>query len=139
MDPTIWGPHYWFVLHTIAFNYPMNATSIQKKVYHRFIHNLHEFLPNRTIGGIFQKLLAEHSVTPYLDSRKDFIKWMHFIHNKINERLEKPKMTLEDHYRDMAYKYAPKKTNKLRIVLILVLLLGLSGILAGFYERVKDK
>jgi hypothetical protein len=78
-------------------------------------------------------LLADYSVTPYLDSRKDFIKWMHFIHNKINERLEKPKMTLEDHYRDMAQKYNPQGTNKFRILMALLLL----GLIWNIYPSLR--
>ena len=84
MDSTIWGPHYWFVLHTIAFNYPLHPTSIQKKIHHRLIHNLHEFLPTKTIASTFEKLLKEYPVSPYLDTRADFVKWMHYMHNKIN-------------------------------------------------------
>jgi hypothetical protein len=98
MDSTIWGPHYWFVLHTIAFHYPIHPTTIVKKIHHRFIHNLHEFLPNKTIATTFEKMLHKYPVTPYLDTRDDFIKWMHFMHNKMNERLEKPTISLSDHY-----------------------------------------
>ena len=31
LKPQIWGPHYWFFLHTVAFNYPIHP--IQKKFY----------------------------------------------------------------------------------------------------------
>ena len=42
MDAEIWGPHYWFVLHTIAFNYPKHPSAIQKKLHYRLMHNLPE-------------------------------------------------------------------------------------------------
>ena len=105
MDPTIWGPHYWFVLHSIAFNYPQVPTSTQRKVHYRLIHNLHEFLPHKEIAGKFSKLLETYPVAPYLDSRADFIQWMHFMHNKINESLGKPTMDLHEHRTEMKHVY----------------------------------
>jgi hypothetical protein len=33
-----------------------------------------------------------------LDNRDSFIKWVHFIHNKINEKLEKPIIPLNQFY-----------------------------------------
>ena len=40
MDPTIWGPKLWFVIHTVTFNYPSNPTNIDKKVHFDFFMNL---------------------------------------------------------------------------------------------------
>ena len=126
MDPEIWGPHYWFVLHTIAFQYPKKPTSIQKKVYHRLIYNLYEFLPNPSIKTSFSKMLEQYPVSPYLDTRDDFIKWMHFIHNKINERLNKPTITLAEHYERMEDLYHPKRKLPIWVqLLILSILLGI--------------
>ena len=31
LDPVVWGPHYWFVLHTIALTYPSNPNETIKK------------------------------------------------------------------------------------------------------------
>jgi hypothetical protein len=98
MDPNLWGPHYWFFLHTVAFHYPTHPTSIQKKMYHRLIHHFYEFIPNKSIATLYEKILQKNPVTPYLDTRDDFIQWMHHIHNKINERLQKPTITLQEHY-----------------------------------------
>ena len=30
-NPIIWGPHYWFVLYTIALSYPLNVNESTKK------------------------------------------------------------------------------------------------------------
>ena len=30
-EPEIWGPHYWFFLHTVAESYPLHPTSVTKK------------------------------------------------------------------------------------------------------------
>ena len=84
LEPNVWGPHYWFVLHTIALTYPKNPNSVIKKKYYDFIHNLPLFFPIESIGNQFSTIIDKYPVTPYLDSRASFIRWMHFIHNKVN-------------------------------------------------------
>ena len=98
MDPEVWGPHFWFFLHTIALHYPKYPNAVSKKKYYDFLSNLPLFIPVYSISVHFSKLLDEYPITPYLDNRDSLIKWMHFIHNKINESLEKPKISLSDFY-----------------------------------------
>ena len=108
LDPKIWGPHYWFVLHTIALNYPLNPTDIIKKKYYDFILNLPLFIPINDISNKFSKFLDEFPVTPYLDSRESFIKWIYFIHNKINISLDLPEISLEESFRIYFKNYESK-------------------------------
>ena len=108
LDPNVWGPHYWFFFHTIALNYPQFPNTVSKKKYYDFVSNIPLFIPVDAISVYFSKLLDEYPVTPYLDSRDDFIRWMHFIHNKINEKIEKPKVSLNDFYINYYNAYKPK-------------------------------
>lgn len=135
LDPKVWGPHYWFMLHTIAMSYPNYPNTVTKKKYYEFIQNLPMFLPIESIATDFSKLLDMYPVTPYLDSKDAFIRWMHFIHNKINEKLEKPKISLNQFYIDYYEAYKPKdlKTReyirvrgKIIYCVVLILILGLS-------------
>lgn len=98
LDSKVWGPHFWFFLHTITMCYPIRPNAVTKKKYFEFIQNLPLFIPIENMSGEFSKLLDEYPVSPYLDSRDSFIRWMHFIHNKINQKLEKPNITLNDFY-----------------------------------------
>ena len=107
LDPKVWGPHYWFFLHTITMSYPLRPNSITKKKYYEFIQNIPMFIPVETIATHFSKLLDEYPVTPYLDTRDSFIRWMHFIHNKINQRLEKPQISLNQFYVNYYEAYKP--------------------------------
>ena len=92
MDKSVvWGPKYWYVLHMMAFHYPLNPNKVTKKKYYDTIMNFPLFIPHSAMGNNFSKLLDKYPVTPYLDSRESFIKWTHFIHNRVNESLEKPK------------------------------------------------
>jgi len=92
-NPEIWGPHYWFFLYTVALSYPLNPNDVSKRKYYDFIQNLPLFMPVPDIGNTFSQFLDRYPITPYLDSRESMIKWVHFIHNKINVYLGKPELT----------------------------------------------
>ena len=98
LDPKIWGPHYWFFLHTVAMTYPHHPNAITKKKYYEFIQNLPLFVPVEEISKELEKIINLYPITPYLDNRDSFIRWTHFIHNKINEKLEKPQISLNDFF-----------------------------------------
>ena len=47
LNPDIWGPHYWFVLYTIAISYPINPNDVTKKnimILYKIYHYLFQFL-----------------------------------------------------------------------------------------------
>ena len=44
LDANVWGPHYWFVLLTMATSYPKNPNDVTKKKYYEFIQNLPLFM-----------------------------------------------------------------------------------------------
>ena len=51
-----------------------------------------------------------YPITPYLDDRESFIRWVHFIHNKTNEQLQKPKIQYNDFYTNYYQHYKNKIT-----------------------------
>ena len=107
LDPKIWGPHYWFFLHTIAMSYPIHPNAVTKKKYYDFVQNIPLFIPVEKMAGEFSQLLDQYPVQPYLDNRESFIRWMWFIHNKINKKLEKPQISLNDFYVKYYEEYKP--------------------------------
>jgi fumarate reductase subunit C len=113
LDPKVWGPHYWFVLHTIAMSYPIKPNDVIKKKYYDFIQNIPLFLPIEDIGNNFSKLLDKYPVTPYLDSRQSLVRWVHFLHNKINTALNLPIMSMEQAMTAYYENYKPKEIKDL--------------------------
>jgi len=105
----IWGPPYWFVLFTMAQTFPDFPTTVTKRKYYDFVMNLPLFLPNEKMGNRFAEMLDKYPVTPYLDKRESFIRWVVFIHNKINVDLGKPEMSLEEAEEAYFSKYVPEK------------------------------
>tara|TARA_B100000902_G_scaffold366281_1_gene387924 strand:+ start:464 stop:934 length:471 start_codon:yes stop_codon:yes gene_type:complete len=90
MDPTIWGPHFWYILHIITFNYPDNPTEYQKRAYHDFFTHLKEVIPCGNCRKHYSKYIGEYPLSPHLDSKVAIIKWLIQIHNFVNISLGKP-------------------------------------------------
>jgi leucyl-tRNA synthetase len=106
-DPSIWGPHYWFFLHTIAESYPLTPNNVTKRKYYDLLQNMPIFIPNDEISSKFSELLDKYPVTPYLDNRESFIRWTHFIHNKINHILDKEEISLPQALERYRAEYKP--------------------------------
>ena len=113
-DAKVWGPSYWFFMDNIAFTYPSYPNDIIRKKYYELIQNLPLFIPNDEISKEFQELLHLYPIKSYLDNKKSLIKWTHFIHNKINEKLDKPQISIEFYYNDFYKKYEKKPTKKIK-------------------------
>ena len=107
-NPKIWGPHYWFFLLTVALCYPINPNTVTKKKYYEFILNFPLFIPDKKMANDFEQLIDEYPVTPYLDSRESFVKWVHFIHNQINKKLKKSIISYDDALNQYYSHYIPK-------------------------------
>jgi hypothetical protein len=122
-DPAIWGPSVWSFLDIIAFHYPTHPNDVIKKKYYDFIQNIPIFLPHYEISKNFQELLNLYPVKPYLDNKKSLIQWINFIHNKINEKLEKPIIPLEVYYKRYyeKYKIRSKKKNIPYIIIVILI------------------
>jgi|TARA_B110000093_G_C12960933_1_gene407232 hypothetical protein len=107
-NPEVWGPQYWFFLHTVSESYPNTPNEVTKRKYYDLIQNIPLFIPVEDMGNKFSELLDKYPVSPYLDNRDSFVRWVHFIHNKMNVMLGKEEVTLQkalDMYREQ---YKPK-------------------------------
>jgi len=107
LNAKVWGPHFWYFLHTITLGYPHNPTSSEKRQYYNLVQNLPLFIPLGDISKSFGRLLDLYPVVPFLESRESFVRWMHFMHNKINQELDKPIMSLETFYKEYYEAYKP--------------------------------
>jgi len=123
------------MLHTIAMSYPLRPNSVTKKKYYDFIQNFPLFIPIESMATHFEKLLNEYPVTPYLDSRDSFIRWTHHIHNKINEHLEKPKISLAqfyeyyyDHYKPTDQKFKEYYKLRAKVIYFVMLMVFIAAI-----------
>jgi len=141
LDPKVWGPNYWFFFHTIAISYPNHPNSIKKKKYYEFVQNIPMFIPVEKIATDFSKLLNDYPIQPYLDNKESFVKWVWFIHNKINEKLEKPKITLNEFYLKYYEHYKPNNIKQIEYyklskkIIYCSLIISLSVLIYYLYDK----
>lgn len=96
MDPKIWGPHFWFVLHFITFNYPDNPTTYDKQSHKVFFESVKDILPCEKCRRHYRNHIAQFPLEVALDNRIDLIKWLIQVHNIVNKSLNKPEYSLKD-------------------------------------------
>ena len=97
------------MLQTISVLYPQYPNDVTKKKYYDTIQNLPVFLPDYPIGKEFIKMLNKYPVTPYLSSRESFMKWVHFIMNKIKIKMEWEQDDFFDSLEKYYDNYKPKE------------------------------
>ena len=141
LDPKIWGPHYWFFLHTVAMTYPHHPNAVTKKKYYEFIQNFPLFIPVESISKDFEKLIDLYPISTYLDNRESFVRWSHFIHNKINEKTEKPTIPLNEFFIQYynEYKSPNEKTIEYYKLREKVIYAGVVIVILGAIYYVYDK
>ncbi len=114
LNSKIWGPHYWFILHTIAYQYPDSPSKALKKKYYQFMINFPFFIPNSESRKQFTELLNNYPVSSYLDTRESFMKYIYFIHNHINEITNKQKLNYDDAWNNYLQLYERKEIESIK-------------------------
>jgi len=98
MDPSVWGPSTWFIMHSIALNYPESPSYVQQRNHHDFYHSLRNVLPCEICREHFTELLKTYPIGPSLNNRTELIKWVNLLHNKVNLRYGKPEVSTDEMY-----------------------------------------
>jgi ATP-dependent Zn protease len=95
MDPKIWGPKFWFALHTITFNYSVNPDEEEKERVRNFFNSLEYILPCKLCRVNYSHHIRQNPIENKLNSRKDLVFWLIDIHNMVNVQNNKPKLSYE--------------------------------------------
>jgi hypothetical protein len=95
MNQNIWGPHLWFSLHTISFNYPLKPTEKDKDEYKNFFMNLQNVIPCSVCKKNYIRHLNEHPIKDYLNTRKFLVYWVIDMHNMVNAEIGKKILSYE--------------------------------------------
>lgn len=96
MDPKIWGPHQWFMMHIISFTYPEEPSPYDKRVYNDYFASLKNVLPCDACKKHYNTYFMQHPIGPHLDRRKDLIQWVIDIHNFVNKKTGKQELTYDE-------------------------------------------
>ena len=122
INPNKWGMHLWKSMHYISLNYPENPSKKDKLFYKNFYTSLKDVIPCSVCKKHYAKTLLEIPLDKYsLENKLNLFKWTVKIHNKVNERKNKPLLSY-DQALVVYSNTANKITNILYIILILVIL-----------------
>ena len=91
--PNVWGPFFWHTIHIVAMGYPMEPNYTDKRHAKEFYESLAFLLPCAVCKEHYKTHLERNPITPYLDTRRDLLKWTINIHNEVNKMLNKPEWT----------------------------------------------
>jgi len=95
MNPLVWGPPFWFVMHTVSLNYPVDPSYSDKRTHYDFYYIIRNILPCVMCRQHYTELLKQYPLEPFLDSRESLISWVILIHNQVNQRLGTEMVTRE--------------------------------------------
>ena len=97
-NPTTWGPHLWYYLHTAAANYPANPSQEQKDGMKELLCNLKWSIPCQNCSKHFGDYIEKNrtNLDTICSKRDDLFNFLHEIHNKVNARTGKPILTREE-------------------------------------------
>lgn len=101
VSPSQWGPKIWKSLHYIAYAYPDTPNEAQKQAAMSLVMALRELLPCEKCRGHYSTYVGENP--PNVDSRTEFAKYLHQMHNQVNARLGKESFPF-----DLSRPYAKK-------------------------------
>jgi hypothetical protein len=92
-DPTVWGPHMWFVFHLAAATYPDPPSAADKANYQAFYGSLQNVLPCPGCREGYKVIISSEPTklgSRVFASRASLFKWTVDVHNRVNAKLGKP-------------------------------------------------
>jgi hypothetical protein len=136
MNPEVWGPHYWFMMHSITFSYPMCPTNEDKKNIKNFFVNIGNVLPCFKCRSNYDGHMKKRPLTnTILCSRDRLIKWAIDIHNDVNEDNGKHRVS----YNEVTSKYNNINNNNTLLELNIILLVFIFLVVFLLYITPKIK
>lgn len=113
-NPNVFGPHFWFTLHSVSFFYPEYPTDTDMRIHKEFYESFVHVIPCEDCKEHYRVLLSRYPIDGHLESRNQLTRWVVFIHNQVNKRLGKREVdyqTVVENYRN-AYAYSPTHISK---------------------------
>jgi len=96
MDPNVWGPKFWFSLHSVSMTYPFYPDEEDKRRYKSFYELLEFVLPCALCRENYRKNLLSYPIDKHLKDRKSLVYWVIDVHNMVNVENGKPTLTYNE-------------------------------------------
>ncbi len=98
VDPQVWGPAFWFILHNSSARYPVKASPVSRKAMKDFILGMPIMIPcEECADHATAHIEANHSRLDEVTSgRQQLFNFFVDFHNLVNRRYGKPVMGYEE-------------------------------------------
>lgn len=99
-DKKIWGPHYWFMIHNFAANYPETPNIVEIEVAANFIRSLPILLPCSECAAETHSYVEKYNkedkyIENYIvNTKNNLIIFFIRLHDFVNLRLNKPTLNI---------------------------------------------
>lgn len=105
IEPTIWGPHMWTMIHLICLQAPETIDANVRNSYYMFFSMMPYVLPCDKCREHWLSHIQQHPLENALETRDKLFKWSVDMHNIVNKSLGKPEMSYEEalkHWTDVS-------------------------------------
>jgi len=111
IKPGHWGPPCWNFADYLCFSYPIAPTAEEQQNIANYFNALKHVLPCVTCKTDFKQMLEEDPIDRHLHSREALVLWILDKHNRVNSKLGKKQLRIDeyvDHFQQRhAFKMAP--------------------------------
>ncbi len=125
---TFWGPHAWaFLFSMIAGVYPVRVDRNNRdhmktvKAMKTILSSLQYTLPCSYCRQSYGRFIKELPMKAYAGSRREMMKWLYLLHDKVNQKLMKQERECYETAKaelQSTHKSTPEKLKKLRAQII---------------------
>ena len=112
LNPNIWGPTFWDTLHFTAFGYPTDPNDKDKDTYKSFIIQFVKILPCDGCSNdaqLYVNNISDLEWMVILTDKNSLIKWSWKFHDKINNKLNKTSIPLNEFLNEFISKRSPDR------------------------------
>jgi hypothetical protein len=92
INPTVWGPSLWRVLHSLAFSISQTPDPQKTRQFLELVDSLRNLLPCEECRLHFDDYVNENNPK----KASDLAYWTFELHNSVNKRLGKPQFSFDD-------------------------------------------
>lgn len=119
-DPKDWGPSVWLTMHMFSLNFPAMPTLDQQRGAEDFFRGMVYLIPCPPCAQHYK--MALDKFPPPVHSGEALFEWTVMLHNKVNARLGKKVLTVEEAAR-VTIRNIDEQNNHMYLILGLIALI----------------
>lgn len=100
-SPKIWGPHFWYMLRCIAYNYPLKPSSDDAEHVKIWFNELQYLLPCELCKYTFRQHFAKYPIDKGLINKASLIEWVETIYQETKKVIQDKRIKILDIYEEI--------------------------------------